>query len=178
MSIADDLVKLEELRRGGALTEEEFARAKEAVLAGDARPDVLIDGDQAGAALAGHLSEVREQNELARIDREWEMERERYMVHGRYGRRDIPTPVGSIVMALVVGGFGVFWTVMAFSMSSGFPDEGPMPLFKTCFPLFGVLFTVGGVVQAVRAYNKANQYRQAEAAYRARRARAAGGRPR
>src|SRR5262245_37691399 len=34
MSLADELMKLEELRRQGVLSEEEFARAKEAVLSG------------------------------------------------------------------------------------------------------------------------------------------------
>ena len=34
MSLADDLKKLEDLRRSGALSQEEFARAKERILAG------------------------------------------------------------------------------------------------------------------------------------------------
>jgi hypothetical protein len=46
MSIADELRKLEELRRSGALSDEEFAQAKAAVLGGTSRADVSAGQDR------------------------------------------------------------------------------------------------------------------------------------
>src|SRR5579871_6392421 len=120
MSIADDLQKLEDLRCSGALSESEFAKAKAAVLAGAApgnRPPVEQH-------LSDQLAQVRYQTELARIDREWQAEKEKYMVTDRFGRRTLPTPGVGIGMAVVGGVFGVLWTVMAVAITGSAPDVG------------------------------------------------------
>jgi len=166
MSLADDLAKLEELRRTGALTETEFAKAKAAVLAGGAAPA----GDVVADKLGEQLSEVRYQNELNRIDREWEIEKEKYMVADKHGRRHIPTPGAGIATAAIGGVFGLFWTIMAFGITSGAPDEGPFQIAKVFFPLFGVVFTVGSIGYGVYVTQKANAYNEAFAAYQRRRA--------
>src|SRR5687768_12151 len=99
MSLADELAKLEELRRTGALTETEFAQAKAKLLAADAPParDAVVE------KLGEQLAETRYQNELARIDREWQIEREKYMLTGKYGRRYIPTVGMGLVVAIIIG---------------------------------------------------------------------------
>jgi hypothetical protein len=165
MSLADDLTKLEELRRAGALTEAEFAKAKAKLLAGDAPA-----GDAVADKLGEQLAEVRYQNELERIDREWSIEREKYMVPDRYGRRHIPTTGASLAGGIFIGVFGVFWTVMALSITGGAPDDGPFAIVKVFFPLFGVAFTVFGVYMGYHAYGKAEAYNKAFAAYQTRRA--------
>jgi hypothetical protein len=174
MSLADDLMKLEDLRRSGALTEVEFAQAKLA----------LLDGTRAEPAapvadlLADQLAETRRQNDLAEIDRAWQIEREQYLVADRYGRRHVPTVGYGLGGAVVVGVFGVFWTIMAFAITSGGPDEGPFGLAKVFFPLFGVVFTVAGIGYGIYSASKAEQYQKAFKAYQERRARARGdGRP-
>src|SRR5437868_159166 len=134
MSIADELGKLEELRRSGALTDEEFARAKARVLAGDAVPRPEDD------TLRDHLAELKRENEVARLDREWQIERERYQMTGRSGYRYTPSKASSVFMGLAIVGFGIIWTMTAFTMAHGFPD-GPAALF----PLAGVLFILFGV---------------------------------
>ena len=170
MSLADDLVKLEELRRTGALTDREFDQAKAALLAGGGRPAA----DPVAANLGAQLAEVRYQNELARIDREWEVEKEQYMVADRYGRRHVPTTGVGYGSAVVGGLFGVLWTVMAVSITGGHPDAppgfGPPPIVRIVFPLFGVLFTVGAVCYGLHCVRKAEAYNRALAAYQARRA--------
>ena len=166
MSLADDLTKLEELRRTGALSEKEFAQAKAKLLAGESPPA----GDAVAEKLGAQLAETRYQNELERIDREWQIEREHYMVADRYGRRHIPT-VGTGQLTAVGGGlFGLFWTVMAFSITSGAPDFGPFSIAKVFFPLFGIVFTVGAMVYGLHLVNKATAYNKAFAAYQKRRA--------
>lgn len=53
--------------------------------------------------------------------------------------------IGSVVSVI----FGLFWTIMAFSMTRG------TGIIGIIFPLFGVLFIVIGVVQAVYHFKNA-----------------------
>jgi hypothetical protein len=180
MSIADELAKLEELRRSGALSEPEFARAKALLLNSSASPP----GQQTGDHLSEHLEEVRFQNELARLDREWASEREQYMVIDRYGRRHIPTTGGSVIGGVIVVGFGVVWTIFAFLLAqngseflANHPMAGPGEwLFPWLFPCFGVVFIIAGIAMSVSAHAKAQRYEQASQAYQRRRSELLAGR--
>ena len=164
MSIADELTKLEELRRSGALSDQEFAQAKARLLNAPAAPE-----QQFGRHLSEQLSEVKYQNELTRIDREWEMERQQYMVRDRYGARYVPT-AGLGVATMIIGGlFGGLWTVMAVAITGDAPDVGGFTIAKVIFPLFGVLFIAVGIGWGLYAVNKAQQYQRAYEAYKARR---------
>lgn len=165
MSLADDLTKLEELRRTGALTETEFAQAKARLLSGPAPT-----GDAVAETLAAQLAETRYQNELDRIDREWAIEKEKYMVADRYGRRHVPTVGTGRATAIIGGVFGAFWTIMAFSITSGAPEFGAFTLAKVFFPLFGVVVTVGSIGYGIYLTGQAEAYNRAFAEYRARRA--------
>jgi hypothetical protein len=153
MSMADELRKLQDLRDAGTLTDEEFASAKARVLAGEPaeRP-----GD---SGVESHLEEIRHQNEVAQLDREWAMERDRYMMTGRYGYRYLPTPGMSVLGGVVIVGFGIIWTAMAAGIGA--------PIF---FPLFGVLFILLGIGVSVISFMKATQYEQARQRYQRRRA--------
>ena len=154
MSLSDEIRNLQELRDSGVLTEEEFARAKATVLSSPSPP---ASGDDQ-AALQHHLQQIQRQNELDRLDREWEMEREQYLIADKYGARHVPTEGGSLVGAIVIGGFGLFWTITAASMGA--------PVF---FPIFGILFIILGVGASLRGYGKAGEYRQAHQRYEQRR---------
>jgi hypothetical protein len=63
--------------------------------------------------------------------------------------------VGSIFAAV----FGVFWTIMAFSMTRGIGGVDGMgrtgSIIAIIFPLFGVLFVGLGIAQAVYHYRNA-----------------------
>jgi hypothetical protein len=165
MSLADELQKLEDLRRSGALSESEFARAKAAVLAGadagDRRPVEMHLSDQ--------LAEVWYQNELARIDREWAMEREKYLVADRYGRRYVPTSDMGLGVAVVGGAFGALWTAVAITATASAADDGPFWISKLVLPAFGVLIIGAAFGFGLRTRARAREYRKAHAAYQARR---------
>jgi hypothetical protein len=152
MNLSDELRKLQQLRDEGVLNADEFAQAKAAVLARESAETKLQTADH-------RLSELQFQTELARLDREWQMERERYMVSGRYGSKHVPSEGSSALMGIAVVGFGIFWTIMAASMGA--------PMF---FPLFGVFFIGMGFFQSVNSYTKAGQYKQALKVYEERRA--------
>jgi len=78
MSLVDELTKLEELRRSGALSDAEFTKAKAALL----NEAPAGRGLELGEHLADQLAEVKYQNELAQVDREWESERQQYLIRG------------------------------------------------------------------------------------------------
>ena len=165
MSIADELTKLEDLRRNGTLSEAEFAKAKELLLNSPPPPsqEPLVQH------LAQQQAEIKHQNELARIDREWEMQKQQYYVTTRYGVRQLPTTGMGIGIAVVGGVFGVFWTIMAFAITSGAPNVGPFAIVKIIFPLFGVLFTGAAIVFGIVCNIRAKKYQEAYEAYQRRR---------
>src|SRR5438045_1929994 len=99
MSLVDELQRLDELHQNGSLTDAEFAQAKANLLA---KPSDSGHHQQ----MAEQLQEVRYHNELARIDREWEMERQQYLITTKYGRLIVPTrgmAIGVIVVAVLFG---------------------------------------------------------------------------
>ena len=160
MGLADELQKLEQLRQNGTLSTAEFAQAKAALLNSTASiPD------------SGKLERLTTEAELARIDREWELERQGFMVFGRYGVQRFPNKSTGIGSALFGGGFGIFWTYMAFSMTSMTPDVAPFNIVRFAFPIFGVIFTLSAIWTGMNMYFKAQGYEQAERAYLERRAR-------
>lgn len=154
MSLSNEISKLQDLRDRGVLTEDEFAQAKARVIsAAPAEAQV-----PQSATLDAHLQTIQFQNELARLDREWEMEQEKYVVRGRYGTRRAPNAGAGLLAALVVGGFGLFWTITAASMGA--------PVF---FPIFGVIFILIGVGAGITETVKAGEYQQAQQQYQQRR---------
>jgi len=147
MSIADELLKLHTLHKEGMLTDAELEQAKASLLANPPGP------------AAGQLDELRHQNEIAQLDREWQIEREQYMVAGRYGSRYIPNKAMSVIGGVLIAGFGTFWTIMAAGMGA--------PFF---FPLFGVVFVLAGIGMSVFSFVRASQYADAYRRYQHRRA--------
>jgi len=103
-------------------------------------------------------------NELERIDREWEKERERYMVTTKYGRRYVPSTGAAVVVGLISVSVGLIWTMMAFSNAQSLGGAAGI------FPLFGMVFVVGGAAISIYQFNKAKRYQAAYRAYQRRRA--------
>ena len=121
--------------------------------------------------MADRLDELTRQNELARVDREWDIERESYTRYGRYGQRYRPTVATSLitgVVALVGGGIWIFF-VTSFVQPPG--------VIGLMFPLFGVFFMVFGVGVAIYNYNLAQRYGQGLQRYQERRRRLLEGGP-
>ena len=139
MGIADELQKLEQLRQSGSLTDTEFAQAKIRLLES---PSQVVNADL-GLVLEDQLAQVRFQNELARIDREWDIERRQYQIVGRYGRIFTPT-IGTGIATAVAGTlFGLIWTFIALMVvdaakETGFVSE-TFSSISTVLPIVGIL---------------------------------------
>jgi hypothetical protein len=126
---------------------------------GAAYTEVLDAIEENTERIAEDVGQIRLQNELEQLDREWMMRREQLMVTGRHGSRYVPGKVGALVGAAIAAVFGIFWTVAASSMGA--------PGF---FPLFGVVFVVVAVAGGIYGFTKAGEYEQAERDYQSRRA--------
>jgi hypothetical protein len=114
-------------------------------------------------SLTGH-------SELAALDREWQMDRENYMVTRRDGARHIPSEAGAIGGGIAITIFGCVWIGMASSMNSMGPSFGPSSFADNVFPLFGFVFIIVGIVASFISFNKAGDHRRAQQRYRRRRA--------
>lgn len=155
MSISEELQKLSELYQAGTLTREEFEVAKRKVLESPQSTYSPAEQDQ--------LEAIMLQNQIAQLDRQWEIERNDYMIRGQHGHSYIPGKTTSILGGGVVVIFGIFWTFMAASISSRTP--GP----TSVFPLFGILFIFFGIGVSIYAFMKAEQHDAAKKRYQRKR---------
>jgi hypothetical protein len=153
MTIADELWKLDELRRNGAISHDEFELGKRKSL----------EGSQ-DAGRSAQLEEIKIQNEISQLDREWELERENYLVAGRNGYQSIPDKSSSVIMGVSMVAFGIFWTVTS-AYTNGFGRDGTIGLF----PWFGVFFSVFGGGLSIHAFLKASRYEKARQSYQRKR---------
>lgn len=102
--------------------------------------------------LAENTEMLRLQNELELLDQEWRNESAGLMVRDKHGHESIPGKSTSVVGAIVVVVFGLFWTIMAGAM---FP---PMALF-------GILFIGFGLYTSMRTYSMAGRYETLQSAH-------------
>lgn len=113
--------------------------------------------------LKEQVDKLTQQNEVEALDRQWESEKESYMVTGKHGHRSLPTRTGSVIGGVVIAAFGIFWTIVSSGIAGGF--GGPF----TLFPLFGVIFVIGGIAMSVHSYSKAVAYENAQRRHQRRR---------
>ena len=113
--------------------------------------------------IADDVKVIRLQNELEQLDREWEAERESFMVSDQEGRRKIPTKGGSAVGGIFIVIFGIVWIVFAASIGSGFGIVGSV------LPIFGVVVVIAGAMSAMGSFSKAERYTGAEAKFQTQR---------
>jgi hypothetical protein len=141
MGIADELEKLDQLRLKGSLTEEEFAQAKSQLLS-----NVQKSGE-AQSLLEGQLTELRHQNELAQLDREWQIEQRRYQVAGSYRVLYVPTVSMGLVIAISGSLFGLFWIATAYYLPEMI--NAISPVAWQFINVSRVLFVIGTVITVV-----------------------------
>jgi hypothetical protein len=111
--------------------------------------------------MADRLDHPEQQNDVAQIDREWEMERERYLIRSRSGQRYAPSTGAAVLMGVVSVGFGAFWVFITISIAG---SAGGL------FSLFGLFFIAAAVGLSIYQFSKAQRYRTAYREYQRRRA--------
>ncbi|HEY1016867.1 MAG TPA: SHOCT domain-containing protein [Herpetosiphonaceae bacterium] len=159
MSIADEISRLNDLRNRGALSNEEFELAK-ARLLGQGAPQQAGGFASQGGGFAPQDGAMYA--ELDRIDREWQLERERYMTISRHHGRVVPSVAGSLIGGIGALMGGVIWITTTLNV----PGRGFLPPF---FPWMGLLFVALGLWIGVGGVLKALAYQKAERAWQERR---------
>lgn len=120
--------------------------------------EVLEAIEERTARIAEDVETIKLQNEIERLDREWTLQRERYLVKGQEGDISVPSTAGSVVGGLVGAGFGVAWTIFTASIGAPF-----------IFPVFGILFIVLALAGTFSGTAKAEAYRLEQGSYESRR---------
>ena len=131
--------------------------------------EVLQQLDRNTAAMAEDLHAIRRETELERLDREWNERRDSLLVRGRGGNTSVPTVAGGLAVIFIMGGFGLFWTIMAAATTSGAHHAGAPGILPCAFPLFGVLFIALAIFQGVKTITAAGKYQDEESEYQRRR---------
>ena len=111
--------------------------------------EVLAALQQQTSEMAADLDVIRRQNEIERLDREWQMRRESLMISGKNGRSE-PSFVGG-AFGVVIGAIGGIAILAA----------APAPM-----NLFGLLFLLIGVGTGMVSIAKASEWQRAEESYR------------
>ncbi len=111
-------------------------------------------------SLSDQVSRLNVNQQMAELDRRWEIQRNDYRITGKDGHSRLPTEGAAMVGGIFAVIFGTFWTVMAFAITSASPFAA-----AKIFPLFGLLFIGGGIFSAIHARNKASDYKRAKRRY-------------
>lgn len=119
--------------------------------------------------LAAQVSKLTRQSEVDALDRQWDREKERYMVTDKHGAKHLPTKGTATASGCMLCVGGTIWTIMAIAITSGAPNFGPFQVAKFAFPAFGVAFVIFGIFMAMNNYRKAEDYERAYRRYRQRR---------
>jgi hypothetical protein len=119
--------------------------------------EVLQQMSQQMQEMSAEISRLRCQNDLSELDREWDREKDGYMIRHKDGRLSEPSMAKATFIGIVgILGGGMFAIV---GMANGSPAA-----------LFGLLFIGVGVVAALIQSGKARDYRHARERYVHRRA--------
>ncbi|HEY0604150.1 MAG TPA: SHOCT domain-containing protein [Herpetosiphonaceae bacterium] len=146
MSIAEEIEKLQALHDQGALTDDEFAQAKAALL------DQLSDGQSASDVdeLSKEVQYLRMQKEIDRLNLKWEQERQGYKNWDPRGRSRVSTILGFVI--------GIPSIISGVSQSDGLS-----------YVLSGLLLVSLGLMGGIHWFNKVSAYKKAEQRYQERR---------
>lgn len=138
----------------------QFCKAKLAVkhTSSTVFTEVIEQLAETTARMAGNLEVIEIQNDIEKLDREWEQDEQNYMVKTKHGQQRPGSPAGQIVGAVVGVGFLIFWISSASSMGA------PTP-----FVLFGVVMLVIVIGSTVSSVGKFNAREAAHDGYQKRR---------
>jgi len=120
---------------------------------------VLEKIEQTTDRIAGNLKVIELQNDLERLDREWEATRQGMLVRGEHGEVSEPSAVGAVFGGILLMIGGVMFALFSANM-------GGAPGF---FPLFGIGIAVAGLFKSISGSARASDFRNLQATYQAKR---------
>ena len=133
---------------------------------------VLEDLKETTEKIARDVAAIKSSSKIKQLDSEWQQERLQHLVTGKNGQQSLPTKGGAVIGGIMIAGFGLFWTIMAAGITGAGARMGA-PGVVRIFPLFGVLFIIGGLFMSYSIYSRAEAYERANKSYLDRRRRLA-----
>lgn len=129
--------------------------------------------NETAEGLSEKLEKLTQQSELEALERNWEAQRQNFVLPNRSGDQPFPTEGAAWMGGAFIVFFGVLWTVMAIAITRSAPNFGPFAAAKVIFPLFGLGFIAFGIFTAIKIQQVAKKNRknlkEAERAYLRRR---------
>ena len=117
--------------------------------------------------LASNLKVIELQNEIERLDREWDRDREGMLVRDASGRVREWNPTGEGCGCLVIMAIGVVFMLIAGGLLSSMPDSGG----RSTIPVVGVvILIISGISRIVYLISKSDRFRARKWEYETRRA--------
>jgi hypothetical protein len=101
------------------------------------------------------------EQELERLDREWLLEREQYMISGKNGSKSLPSQGSVPVLIVVIIIILVMWLVFAVNVNSSKFGHKP-PVFVYLFPIPVIAILIWNISQQA---SKGNAHEMAKAKY-------------
>jgi len=153
MSITDEFSKLQDLNESGALTDAEFAEAK---------AKVLVDGTESvpeasdSGALHREVEQLKIQNEMIRLDQDWEKQRDNLMLVGKGGGRTIPSRERSGMATIIISIMGL----LTLGLSAAVPHAGLLSFCGIGLIIMGIMAGISGASRADKYQKASDQYEQ------------------
>ncbi|ADB18061.1 hypothetical protein Psta_3397 [Pirellula staleyi DSM 6068] len=164
MNLVGELEKLSALHAAGALSAEEFAAAKQKLLASDTSGIHFISDDVGLLeTLQERVEAIESRQATIQLDRCWDVESRRYQIVGKHGVRSVPTVIDSLILGIGVCGIGGL-TMLSLWFLPPLRDPGGPLLF-----VFGLVTVAAGLGCSYYWYVTARNFKRAEKRYRDRR---------
>lgn len=116
--------------------------------------ELLESLDRKTTAITNDVEILKLQGELERLDREWMLDREKYMIRGRHGRMHEPGSASAIAFGLIAVVFGIFWISAA--RQSGAP--GSFLIFGFAPPVIAGIFIFQNVTKSAKLESARSEY--------------------
>jgi hypothetical protein len=126
---------------------------------------VLEGLEQKTNEISQDLQTIKAQNEIERLDREWQVERDQLLIHRKDGRTAEPSVAGTIGSSLMLALIGLVWFIGSTSMSRGGMNHG----ISSLFPILGLGLMGFSLVALIRGLQKARDFDFQRSTYEARR---------
>ncbi|MCD0461922.1 hypothetical protein [Roseiconus lacunae] len=126
--------------------------------------EVLEDLRATTDQIARDIKEIKSSTAIERLDKQWEHQRFNHMVTDKHGGQHLPSKGGAVFGGGLIVAFGLFWTIMAFGITSAGRMSGA-PGVIGIFPVFGLIFIAAGVFNMFRIVKKADAYQHEQSNY-------------
>lgn len=114
--------------------------------------------------LRDQVAQLSHQQRLADLDRQWDQQRESFMITNQHGRKHLPNSAASTIGGIVAIGFGIVWMIFTMSITANGPAG-----FPQIFPFFGIFIIGMGIFGMIHNNSQATKYQEALARYQAER---------